>query len=215
MSRKKALVLHGGWKWHYPNELAELTANRLLEGYEVECTDDVSILESNRLHEFDVMIPIWTADRISIMQEQSIVKAVERGVGLVGWHALAAAFDSEHPHKFFKMVLGGHVLGHPGDFIEYEVNFPKEDPLTEGLSSFKISSEQYYMHTDPGNDVIATTKMDGAEFTWLKGNPMPVAWKRQWGKGRVFYHTLGHSPKDFEIHEVMELTIRGIRWATR
>lgn len=71
------------------------------------------------------------------------------------------------------------------------------------------------MHTDPGNDVIATTVMDGDEFTWLKGNQMPVAWKRQWGKGRVFYHTLGHSTKEFEIHEVMELTIRGIRWATR
>jgi uncharacterized protein len=62
MNRKKALVLHGGWKWHYPTELADLTVNRLLEGYVVECTDDLSILESNRLHEFDVIIPIWTAD---------------------------------------------------------------------------------------------------------------------------------------------------------
>lgn len=209
---KKALVLHGGWEWHYPTEVADYTIQYLLEDFEVERSEDLTILESNRLHEFDVIIPIWTQDELTVFQEQSLVKAIERGLGLASWHGIAAAFDSSHP---FKMVLGGQFIAHPGDFIEYEVNFPKNDPLTEGLSSFKVFSEQYYMHTDPSNDVIATTTTDGDDFTWLKGITMPVAWKRQWGKGRVFYHSLGHSTKELEIPEVRELTRRGILWAAR
>jgi type 1 glutamine amidotransferase len=209
---KKALVLYGGWPWHYPAETADFTIEHLLEDFQVERSMDLSILESNRLHEFDIIIPIWTNDELSVFQEQSLVKAIERGVGLASWHGIAAAFDGSHP---FKLVLGGQFIAHPGDFIEYEVRFPEPDPLTEGLSSFKVTSEQYYLHTDPGNEVIATTLIDGDNFTWLKGVTMPVAWKRQWGRGRVFYHSIGHSPKELEIPEVLELTRRGIRWAAR
>ncbi|TCP27827.1 hypothetical protein EV207_11754 [Scopulibacillus darangshiensis] len=209
---KKALVLHGGWPWHYPTEVAEFTVENLLEDFDVECFDDLSILESNRLHEFDIIIPIWTQDELSVFQEQSLVKAIERGLGMACWHGIADAFRNSKP---FKMVMGGQFIAHPGDFIEYEVSFPKQDPLTEGLSSFKVFSEQYYLHTDPNNDVIATTMVDGDDLTWVKGGTMPVAWKRQWGKGRVFFHSLGHSTAELEIPEVLELTRRGINWAKR
>ncbi|MFE4708790.1 ThuA domain-containing protein [Peribacillus simplex] len=209
---KKILVLHGGWSWHYPTEMAEFTVKHLLKGFEVEVSEDLTILESNRLHEFDVIIPIWTQGELSHFQEVSLVNAIENGLGLASWHGIADAFNNNHP---FKMVLGGQFIAHPGNFLEYEVNFSKEDPLTEGLSSFKMFSEQYYMHTDPNNDVIATTVVDGDSFTWLKGGEMPIAWKRQWGKGRVFYHSLGHNPKELEIPEVLELTKRGILWAAR
>ncbi|MED4784892.1 ThuA domain-containing protein [Brevibacillus choshinensis] len=209
---KKALILQGGWAWHYPKETAEFAINRLLGDYDVEVFEDLGILESNRLHEFDVILPIWTQGELSVFQEQSLLKAVERGVGLACWHGIADAFNSSHP---FKLLLGGQFIAHPGDFIEYEVSFPKQDPLTEGLSPFTVFSEQYYMHTDPGNDVIATSVVDGDSFHWLKGITMPVAWKRQWGGGRVFYHSLGHTPKELESPEILELTRRGIRWATR
>ena len=42
---------------------------------------------------------------------------------------------------------------------------------------------------------------------------MPVAWKRMWGKGRVFYSSLGHVAKDFEVPEVLEIVKRGMQWA--
>ena len=42
---------------------------------------------------------------------------------------------------------------------------------------------------------------------------MPVAWKRYYGKGRVFYSSLGHVLKDFEVPEARELTLRGLLWA--
>jgi type 1 glutamine amidotransferase len=192
--------------------MAEFTVKNLLEGFDVETSEDLTILESNRLHEFDVIIPIWTQDELSHFQETSLVEAIEKGLGLASWHGLLAAFDNNHP---FKMVLGGQFIAHPGNFIEYDVSFSKEDPLTKGLTDFKMFSEQYYMHVDPNNEVIATTVVEGDRFTWLKGGTMPVAWKRQWGEGRVFYHTLGHNPQELEIESVKELTRRGILWAAR
>ena len=44
---------------------------------------------------------------------------------------------------------------------------------------------------------------------------MPVAWKRMYGKGRVFYASVGHVARDFDVPEAKELVKRGILWAAR
>lgn len=44
---------------------------------------------------------------------------------------------------------------------------------------------------------------------------IPVVWKRRWSEGRVFFFSLGHKLDDFEVPEVMEITRRGMLWASR
>ncbi len=44
---------------------------------------------------------------------------------------------------------------------------------------------------------------------------VPVVWKRQWGEGRVFYSSLGHVAKDFEVPEAKAIVERGMLWASR
>ena len=44
---------------------------------------------------------------------------------------------------------------------------------------------------------------------------MPVVWKRHWGAGRVFYTSLGHVAKDFQVPETAEIVRRGMLWASR
>ena len=44
---------------------------------------------------------------------------------------------------------------------------------------------------------------------------MPVVWKRMWGAGKVFYSSLGHVAKDFDVPEAKEIMRRGMAWATR
>jgi hypothetical protein len=79
-----------------------------------------------------------------------------------------------------------------------------------------MNTEQYYMHTDPGNEVLATTTFSSKYGTpWIRGTVMPVVWKRMWGKGRVFYTSLGHVAKDFGVPEALEIVKRGILWAAR
>ena len=86
--------------------------------------------------------------------------------------------------------------------------------LVSGLGNFDMVSEQYYMHVDPGNDVLATTTVSGEHCPWAAGTVMPVVWKRTWAKGRVFYSSLGHVAKDFDVPEVLEIAKRGILWAS-
>jgi type 1 glutamine amidotransferase len=44
---------------------------------------------------------------------------------------------------------------------------------------------------------------------------MPVVWKRAFGKGRVFYASIGHVASDFRVPEALEVVKRGILWAAR
>ena len=61
-----------------------------------------------------------------------------------------------------------------------------------------MHSEQYYMHVDPCNEVLATTTFTGEHAAWINGCVMPVVWKRTYGAGRVFYTSLGHVAADFQ-----------------
>jgi type 1 glutamine amidotransferase len=71
------------------------------------------------------------------------------------------------------------------------------------------------MHVDPSNEVLATTTFSGHILPWIEGTVMPVIWKRRWGRGKVFYCSLGHVAKDFDVPEARELVRRGLLWATR
>jgi len=44
---------------------------------------------------------------------------------------------------------------------------------------------------------------------------MPVVWKKLYGKGRVFYTSLGHVAADFDVPEAREIVKRGLLWAAR
>ena len=88
-----------------------------------------------------------------------------------------------------------------------------DDPVMEGIASFPYCSEQYYMHTDPSNEVLATTRFNGEHAEWIDGTVMPVVWKRRFGKGRVFYSSLGHVASEFEVPPMREILRRGLLWA--
>ena len=71
------------------------------------------------------------------------------------------------------------------------------------------------MHIDPAINVLATTVFNGDNDSWIEGIKMPVVWTKLYGKGRVFYSSLGHSADVFEIPEVWQLMTRGVAWATK
>ena len=165
---------------------------------------------------YSVIVPIWTMGQITGEQSKGLAEAIDSGVGLAGWHGgMCDAFRMDTGYQF---MTGGQWVAHPGGIVPYTVNIvDKKDPITRGLKDFKMNSEQYYMHVDPGNEVLATTTFSGkfGGAKWIKGTVMPAVWKRSWGKGRVFYTSLGHVAKDFEVPEALEIVKRGILWAAR
>ena len=205
---KSALFVCGGWEGHEPERCAAIFAPYLEEnGYEVEISDTLdSYLDEGKMRALALIVPIWTMGTITEEQENGLIGAVEGGVGLAGWHGGIA--DSFRKSINYQFMVGGQWVAHPGNIIDYEVNIiDHDDPVTAGIEDFRMHSEQYYMHVDPANEVLATTTFSGEHVPWISGNVVPVVWKRQWGRGRIFYCSLGHVAR--------EIVRRGLLWASR
>ena len=214
--KKKALIVYGGWGGHQPKETAELVALDLGKaGFEVELSESLdSFLDEERMKTFDLIVPHWTMGQLTGEQERGLVRAIKGGAGLGGFHGgLGDAFRNS---TGFQFVVGGQFVAHPDDAKDYVVQITRStDPIVAGLSDFAVHSEQYYLHTDPSNEVLATTTFQTKDAPWVNGTVMPVVWKRKFGQGRVFYQSIGHGIKELEIPEVREITKRGLVWASR
>ncbi len=213
---KRALILAGGWEGHEPFPCANLFAGLLREaGMEATVSDSLdSLLDADALAATDLIVPMYTMSTITREQEAGLLDAVEAGAGLGGWHGgMGDAFRDNPAYQF---ATGGQWVAHPGNIIDYTVQITRpDDPIVAGLSPFAMHSEQYYMHVDPSNEVLATTTFGGEHCAWIDGVVMPVAWKRRYGAGRVFYCSLGHVAKDFDVPEAREIVRRGLLWAAR
>ncbi|MSR83132.1 MAG: ThuA domain-containing protein [Candidatus Latescibacteria bacterium] len=214
---KKALMVWGGWLGHEPKQCVEVFAP-LLEaaGFAVQISDTLDSYKNQELmQELSLVVPVWTMGTIEREQEQGLLAAVKSGVGLAGFHG--GMGDSFRNNTEYQFMVGGQWVAHPDGIVDYQVDITDhQDPVTKGIPNFKMHSEQYYMHTDPGNQVLATTTFrDRQSSPWVNGTVMPVVWKRSWGSGRVFYSSLGHAARDFEVAEAKEIQKRGMVWAAR
>ena len=213
---KKAVIVWGGWEGHEPRQCVDIFAPILTgEGYEVTVSDDLDTYKDQDLMlAQDLIVPTWTMGAIAGDQEKGLLDAIAAGVGVAGWHGCMG--DSFRNNTNYQFMVGGQWVAHPDNIIDYTVTIIADDPIVAGLDDFAMHSEQYYMHTDPGNEVLATTTFEGRESApWINGTVMPVVWKRQWGEGRVFYSSLGHVAKDFDVPEAREIQRRGMLWASR
>ncbi len=222
MSERSALIVWGGWDGHEPDLVAQHFANLLrAESFEVEVADTLdAFLDADKLARLSLIIPIWTMGKITAEQRDPVMKAVaEHGVGLAGCHGgMCDAFREDTEWQF---MTGAQWIAHPGnDGTPYRVNICRDNPhpITDGIADFDVVSEQYYLHTDPCNNVLATTDFPNPAVVGPhSGNAgkVPQVYTRNWGKGRVFYSALGHVRNVFAIPEVTEIQRRGMLWAAK
>ncbi len=242
---KKALIVQGGWLGHYPVEVAVVLRNILEEvNFEVEVSETLDAFsDCEKLKELDLIVPNWTlANGVTETDDGmvhnlpyvgNIAEAVESGVGLAGCHGgMCATFVRARKWHF---LTGGLWVAHPGkengvwaarpgesnpgrEGTHYTVNIKKRaSPIVEGIDDFSVISEQSYMLVDPVIDVLATSRFPGDAGPYEANGvvDMPVVWTKRWGKGRVFYCSLGHEPETIrDTPEVVEIFRRGFRWAT-
>lgn len=211
---KRVLIVYGGWDGHDPKETSNLFAGLLQDaGVDVTLSESLdSFLDADLMGSIDMIVPVYTMSAISREQEAGLLIAVrEGGVHVAGWHGgMADAFRQNTEYQF---MVGGQWVAHPGNIIDYRVNIRDgAHPITTGIADFDMHSEQYYMHTDPSNQVLATTTFNGDHADWVDGTVMPVVWTRRYGKGKVFYCSLGHVIGDFDVPEAREIVRRGLLW---
>lgn len=218
----QALIVWGGWDGHQPKEVSEIFRRVLSEdGFDVELSNTLdSFNDEQKLRQLDLIVPVWTFGSLSNDQQNALCAAVrDGGVGIAGCHGgMCDAFRTSCEYQF---MTGGQWVAHPGnDGVRYTVNIRVNDhPVTRGIESFEVASEQYYMHVDPGIKVLADTifPAPGADGPHVPNGRtvMPVLWTKMYGKGRVFYSSLGHSAAIVEAEPHLTIMRRGFRWAAR
>jgi hypothetical protein len=212
----RAVIVQGGLALHRPEETSALLAEELRgAGLEVDVVGGFEVFsDAARMAAADLIVLNWHMGDVNwrlgtITPEQvaGLIAAVESGCGLAGIHAgLGDAFRNE---VAFQFVVGGQWVAHPGDDgVTYRVRIVDRGSLvTDGVEDFTVVSEKYYMHVDPAIHVLATTRFGATE--------MPVAWTTTYGRGRVFYCSLGHTPDVVAMPAVLRLVSQGFRWAAR
>lgn len=201
----KALIVYGGWEGHAPAAMAAYLADILRQaGIEPTLTSDFNDLERLEQNGYQLIVPVWTIEHLEPSLVKSLLNAVQNGVGLATLHGVIDSFRHEAE---FHYMLGGQWVTHFEFAVRtYSVEIAGDNnPLTEGLSDFEVTTEQYYLLVDPANSVLATMQVDGTT--------MPVAWTKTYGRGRVFYCSLGHSVETVSHPNARELIKRGMVWA--
>lgn len=215
--KRKVLIVQGGWKGHEPEKVSQVFKKTLEEcSFEVEISDSLDAFQdADKLAGLHLIVPVWTMGKITKEQCNPVIEAVASGVGIAGCHGgMCDAFRESVEWQF---MTGGQWVSHPGgDGVEYGVSVKRgSSPIVEGISDFKVKSEQYYVHIDPAIEVLATTRFPVVNWYHSSNGPVdiPVAWTKRWGHGRVFYSALGHHADVFEIPEALEMMKRGFIWA--
>lgn len=217
---KSALIVWGGWEGHEPEAVSNLFAQLLQEqGFDVQISSSLdSFLDFDRVSQLDLIVPVVTMAKITAEQSRSVTRAVaEHGVGLAGCHGgMCDAFREDTEWQF---MTGGQWVAHPGnDGVRYKVCISRDHPhqITDGVPDFEVVSEQYYLHVDPGIEVLAYTHFPHDEVPGVhSGNKckMPQVWTKTYGKGKVFYCALGHQRAVLEEPHPKMLMSRGFAWA--
>jgi len=166
--------------------------------------NDLSVLEAPKLDPYELIVFYYTVGEISDAQKNGLLNWVASGKGYAGVHSAA---DSFRGCPEYRAMVGGWFTTHP-HYRQYQVSIVDPGhPITEGLDEFTVTDEQYITDYDPRVHILASA-------LW-KGDKMPVAWTKPWGKGRVFYLALGHNPESCRDPNFATLLQRGAKWAGR
>lgn len=215
----KALIIYGGWEGHSPEETSLYMSDLLAtEGYQVLRVNDLSILNDlTALREFDLIIMHWTRGDLEVSQYTNIQQVVSEGTGLAGIHGgLTSAFQN---NKKWLWLTGGCFVSHPGGLgQEYKVNITDTNHvITSNISDFSVKTEQYYVLVDPAVHILATSSFEIENHPNYVNCPIkiPISWTKYWGKGKVFFQSIGHDLEVLKLKSVSDLTIQGFKWASR
>ncbi|WP_166844772.1 ThuA domain-containing protein [Isoptericola sp. BMS4] len=228
---RRALVVRGGWDGHQPEATTDLFVPFLREqGFDVRIeTDNEVYADAELMASTDLVLQCVTMSTIGKEALAGLRAAVAAGTGLAGWHGGIA--DSYRASSDYLQLVGGQFATHPGkephlrvgegsdNFLRHTIELTdlgREHPVTAGLDDVELETEQYWVLHDDLIDVLATTTHPAPEWhPWHRPVTSPAVWTRQWGDGRIFVATPGHSVDVLEHPTVRTIVERGLLWASR
>lgn len=206
---KKVLYVYGGPDFH-PTEWAGKALTQILaqDGrFTVDMTDDLDAFKTLPGSDYSAVVVYTTGfnDDLTPERETGLLSFLKNGGGFVGIHSAA---DSFRGSRAYIDMINGEFLTHPEPH-EFNVAIQNKDHfITTRVPDFSIYDEMYHLQNyDPAKvTLLATT-------TW-KGQQMPMAYAKEYGKGRVAYLANGHFVQSWNNMEFQKLLIRSLCWTT-
>jgi type 1 glutamine amidotransferase len=148
-------------------------------------------------------------------QKDELLSFVREGKGFVAAHVALTAFES---WPEFGDLIGArfdqHPIVGPGTIINESPDFPATKHFAP---SFPFNDEFYQPKDISREKVDVVLRLD---LTNVPANPAlrlngdyPLAWAKTYGKGRVFYSSLGHASSVWDIRDVQQMYFEAMRWA--
>jgi type 1 glutamine amidotransferase len=180
------------------------------------------VRNAKNLNYFDLLIFASTSGELDMdaSQRQDMMTFIkEDGKGFVGIHA---ALDTNYTWPEYGEMLGGWFDEHP--WMTFEAPIVTEDPGFPAVRHFPAAFTKYDEIYQPKawsrDKVNVILSLDSSKLNY-ENNPkihradhdFPVAWSKMYGKGRVFYSTLGHTEESWQDPDVRTMYFEAIKWA--
>ncbi len=142
----------------------------------------------------------------------------DEGKGFIGIHSAAITFTQ---WPAYGDMIGGYYDEHPWNTFDAPILV--EDAAFPGMQSWKpaftLTDEIYQIKPFSRSDRRVLMRLDPSKLD-LKNprvhrtdNDFAVAWAKMYGKGRVFYTTLGHVEANWDKPEMQAMIVGAIKWA--
>ena len=185
--------------------------------FEVTCTEDVSLISADSLRDFDVLFFFTSGELpLSDQQKADMLAFVRNGKGFGGAHS---ATDTLYDWPEYGEMIGAYFNGHPWtQEVSIHVEDP-DDPIVGSLApSFRIADEIYQFRNFSRENVHVLLSLDigsvnlAAEGVARDDGDFALAWRRNYGWGRVFYTALGHPDETWLDPRFQTILLNALRW---
>jgi type 1 glutamine amidotransferase len=201
---------HGKNELSYSEKIAVELGQK--HGIEVVCSQDPSVLEGD-LNQFDLIVFYTTGSALTEKGKKNLLDAVSAGKGFVGIHAAADTFRSAGVDPYIAM-LGGEFLTHQSQQVAKMKLVDPKFPGTEGLGDGFEANEEWYAFCKFAPDLHVILLQETAKMHDDAYNrpAYPATWAKMYGKGRVFYTSLGHREDVWTNPKFQQILLGGVSW---
>jgi hypothetical protein len=182
-------------------------------------------MTAEALKKYDAVVFANTTGALPLPDKQAFMDWIKSGKGFVGMHAAADTFDKENRWDQYVDMLGAEFQTHHAQVEVEALNQDQACPICRHLgATWKVYDEIYLMeHYDPAQ-VHELLTLDKHPNEKTPGH-YPISWCKEYGKGRVFYISLGHrkdvwDPNDPDrrnskavAEAYQQCILNGIKWA--
>ena len=185
-------------------------------------------MTAENLKNYDGVIFANTTGDLPLPDKQGFLDWIKSGKAFIGVHSAADTFDKHVPLDSYTVMMGAEFKEHHAQAVVDCINQDPKHPACQPLGpTFHLKDEIYLMNGFERSKVHGLLALDKHPNEHTPGD-YPIAWCKMYGKGRVFYTSLGHredvwdpnTPESFKRENPKEVSeayqkhiLGGIKWA--